>query len=239
MNIYMWSGPRNLSTALMRSFENRDDTNVWDEPLYAYYLNETKKNHPMNLEIIDKYETNINKLINKISKKSSKKNLYQKHMTHHILPITPIEWIKNGSNCFLIRSPKDVINSYIKKNNLYNSDDIGFPMQMKIFNLVRELGNKPLVINSEDLLINPKKVLKILCKNLQISFSEKMLSWPDGGRKSDGIWEKIWYQNVKTSTKFEKIKNNHNQIPNKYKDIYEECSIIFNKLNKFNILNEQ
>ena len=97
MNIFMWSGPRNLSTALMRYFENRDDTTVWDEPLYAYYLNQTKKKHPLNKAIINCYETNISNLIKKISKKKiDKKIFYQKHMTHHILEHTPLNWINSG-----------------------------------------------------------------------------------------------------------------------------------------------
>ena len=239
MNIYMWSGPRNLSTALMRSFENREDTKVWDEPLYAYYLNETKKKHPLAQDIINTYETNIDKLIIEITKNNNKKHLYQKHMTHHILSKVPIDWINKGVNCFLIRNPKDVILSYVKKNDLKNSDDIGFPMQIKLFNLVKGLGKKPIIINAHDLSLNPKKVLMSLCKNLNINFSEKMLNWPRGKRTTDGIWGKVWYQNVQSSTKFEKLNVNENNIPNKYMNIYKECLEIFNELNSLNILNER
>jgi len=125
MNIYTWSGPRNLSTVLMRAFENREDTKVWDEPLYGYYLNETKKDHPMYKEIIETYEININKLIKKItSNTKGEKIFYQKHMTHHVLSKTPVNWITKGTNVFLIRDPKDVILSYIQKNTLNNSNDI-------------------------------------------------------------------------------------------------------------------
>ena len=239
MNIYMWSGPRNLSTALMRSFENREDTEVWDEPLYAYYLKETKKNHPLAKDIVNTYETNIDKLILKITKKCNKKNSYQKHMTHHILSKTPIDWIKKGVNCFLVRDPKEVILSYIKKNDLNNIDDTGFPMQIKLFNLVRELGIKPIIINAEELSSNPKKTLVGLCENLNIPFSKKMLKWPKGKRITDGIWEKIWYQNVQSSTKFKKLDKNQNDIPNKYKKIYLECLEIYKKLDNNNILNER
>ena len=239
MNIFMWSGPRNLSTALMRSFENRVDTNVWDEPLYAYYLKKTKKNHPMAENIINTYETNIDKIIKELTKPSIHKHSYQKHMTHHILKETPIEWINKGENCFLIRNPKDVILSYIKKNDLNNIDDIGFPMQIKLFNLTKKLGKKPIIINAEDLSINPKKVLECLCKNLKINFSEKMLSWPKGKRDSDGLWEKVWYKNVQSSSKFEKLTNNNANIPSKYMDIYNECLDIFDELNSLNILNER
>jgi len=239
MNIYMWSGPRNLSTALMRSFENRTDTTVWDEPLYGYYLNETKKDHPMYKEIIETYEIDINKLTKKIiSKEKNKQIFYQKHMTHHILTKTPINWITKGANVFLIRDPKDVILSYIQKNTLKSSNDIGFPMQIKLLNIVKEKKLKSIIINADDLSSNPKKILKILCNKLNISFNEKMLNWPIGKRNSDGIWGKIWYQNVYTSTNFKELKKNKLKIPTKYESIYEECLDIYNEINYYNILNE-
>ena len=238
MNIYMWSGPRNLSTALMRSFENRGDTKVWDEPLYAYYLNETKKDHPMFKEIIETYEININKLTKKIiSKNKGEEIFYQKHMSHHILSQTPVNWIASGTNVFLIRDPKDVILSYIQKNTLNNSNDIGFPMQRKLFNLLKDSGKNPIVINADDLSTNSRDVLIELCKVLKIKFSEKMLTWAKGKRDSDGIWEKVWYKNVQSSTKFEKLKKNNQVIPKIHENIYKECLDIYNELNLFKIKN--
>ena len=234
----MWSGPRNLSTALMRSFENREDTKVWDEPLYGYYLNETKKDHPMYKEIIETYEIDINKLTKKIiSKVENKQIFYQKHMTHHILTKTPISWITNGANVFLIRDPKDVILSYIQKNTLNSSNDIGFPMQRKLFNLVKDGGENPIIVNADDLSTNPRDVLFNLCVELKIKFSEKMLKWAKGKRDSDGIWEKIWYQNVKSSTNFEKLKKNNQIIPKIYENIYKECLDIYKELNLFRVKN--
>ena len=238
----MWSGPRNLSTALMRSFENRTDTEVWDEPLYAYYLKETKKNHPLAKNIISMYETNLDKLLLQITNSEDIKHTYQKHMTHHVLDKTPIEWIENGINCFLIRNPKEVIKSYIKKNKLVNSDDIGFPMQIKLFNFVKKSGQIPIIINAEDLIIKPKETLLKLCKNLNIPFSEIMLKWPIGKRISDGIWGEIWYKNVESSSEFkknDKEDKDEEEIPNKFNNIYLECLDIYDELNTFNILNER
>ncbi len=235
----MWSGPRNLSTALMRSFENRKDTLVWDEPMYAYYLNETNKKHPLANNIVKKYETNINKLIPKMTERYEKKHSYQKHMTHHILSKTPIDWVERGVNCFLIREPSEVIKSYIKKSKLNYSEDIGFPMQIKLFNFVTKIGNKAIVINAEDLARNPRKVLINLCKKIGIPFLETMISWPKGKRNSDGIWEKIWYQNVKSSTGFEILRKDMQKLPEKYKRIYLECLDIYKELNSHNILNEK
>jgi len=239
MNIYMWSGPRNLSTALMRSFENRVDTEVWDEPLYAYYLNETKKNHPMKNIIIKNYSTNINEIIKLMTKEiDSDKISYQKHMTHHILEHTPLNWIEKGINCFLIRHPKEVINSYIKKNNLSESSDIGFPSQYRIFQEVKKLNKELIVINAEDIYKNPEKILKLLCKKLNIQYSSKMIKWPLGSRSSDGCWHKVWYDKVKLSTSFEKRINKNISVSSEFLSIYNECLDIYNEINFFNLKNE-
>jgi len=239
MNIYMWSGPRNVSTALMRSFENRDDTFVWDEPLYSYYLKETGKTHPIGKEIINTYSFDLNEIIKNISKDyGTKKIHYQKHMAHHILEKTPIDWIKFGINCFLIRHPKEVISSYIKKNKLIESFDIGFPNQFRIFKRVIDLNQNLIVINAKDLLNNPTNILQKLCNKLNISYDNKMLNWPKGPRDSDGIWSKFWYGSVNQSSGFEIHKNQEFKIPSKYTDIYKECLEIYSELNSYSLNNE-
>ena len=237
MNIYMWSGPRNLSTALMRSFENREDTKVWDEPFYAYYLKETKKNHPLANEIINKYETNLDKIIDLVT--AEKDFIYfQKHMSHHIIKKIPINWITKGINCFLIRHPKEVLLSYIQKNDLIDSNDLGYPAQLRLFNYIKTSNKKILVIDAKDLSEKPEIILKKICKKINIPFTEKMLHWPKGKRDSDGIWEKIWYKNVKSSTSFNKILNKEYEIPKKYNHIYNECLRIYDQLKIYNIINE-
>ena len=237
MNIYMWSGPRNLSTALMRSFENREDTKVWDEPFYAYYLKETKKNHPLANEIINKYETNLDKIIELVT--AEKDFIYfQKHMSHHIIKKIPINWITKGINCFLIRHPKEVLLSYIQKNDLIDSNDLGYPAQLRLFNYIKTSNKKILVIDAKDLSEKPEIILKKICKKINIPFTEKMLNWPKGRRDSDGIWEKIWYKNVKSSTSFNKILNKEYEIPKKYNHIYNECLRIYDQLKICNIINE-
>lgn len=237
MNIYMWSGPRNLSTALMRSFENREDTKVWDEPFYAYYLKETKKNHPLANEIINKYETNLEKIIDLVT--AEKDFIYfQKHMSHHIIKKIPINWITKGINCFLIRHPKEVLLSYIQKNDLIDSNDLGYPAQLRLFNYIKTSNKKILVIDAKDLSEKPEIILKKICKKINIPFTEKMLNWPKGRRDSDGIWEKIWYKNVKSSTSFNKILNKEYEIPKKYNHIYNESLRIYDQLKIYNIINE-
>lgn len=237
MNIYMWSGPRNLSTALMRSFENREDTKVWDEPFYAYYLKETKKNHPLANEIINKYETNLEKIIDLVTEENDF-IYFQKHMSHHIIKKIPINWIAKGINCFLIRHPKEVLLSYIQKNDLIDSNDLGYPAQLRLFNYIKTSNKKILVIDAKDLSEKPEIILKKICKKINIPFTEKMLNWPKGRRDSDGIWEKIWYKNVKSSTTFNKILNKEYEIPKKYNHIYNECLRIYDQLKIYNIINE-
>jgi len=233
----MWSGPRNLSTALMRSFENREDTKVWDEPFYAYYLKETKKNHPLANEIINKYETNLEKIIDLVTEENDF-IYFQKHMSHHIIKKIPINWITKGINCFLIRHPKEVLLSYIQKNDLIDSNDLGYPAQLRLFNYIKTSNKKILVIDAKDLSEKPEIILKKICKKINIPFTEKMLNWPKGRRDSDGIWEKIWYKNVKSSTSFNKILNKEYEIPKKYNHIYNECLRIYDQLKIYNIINE-
>ena len=233
----MWSGPRNLSTALMRSFENREDTKVWDEPFYAYYLKETKKNHPLANEIINKYETNLEKIIDLVTEENDF-IYFQKHMSHHIIKKIPINWITKGMNCFLIRHPKEVLLSYIQRNDLIDSNDLGYPAQLRLFNYIKTNNKKILVIDAKDLSEKPEIILKKICKKINISFTKRMLNWPKGKRNSDGIWEKIWYKNVKSSTSFNKILNKEYEIPKKYNQIYNECLEIYDQLKIYNIINE-
>jgi len=236
MIIFMWSGPRNLSTALMRSFENRNDTHVYDEPFYAYYLNKTKLNHPMKKEIIYHYPILQSKIIKLITSNTEKKKIfYQKHMTHHIIKNTKLDWLNKGYNCFLIRHPSKVINSYIKKNSLKNINDIGFKKQYEIFIKVKKNKFKYTIVNADSILKNPYKIIKKLCKKLNISFSKKMLSWPKGKRITDGIWSKVWYKNVELSNTFSKYKNEKIYVPKKYKKIYEESLKYYNEMNKYSL----
>ena len=236
MIINMWSGPRNISTALMRSFENRDDTSVIDEPFYAYYLKKSNLKHPMYNEIIKRYETNYKKIIDTITTDKKNKIIFIKHMTHHINIKSDLNWIKKGKNIFLLRHPNKVILSYIKKNKLKKTSDIGFPEQLKIFNYIKLYSNtKNIIINSEYLLKDPEKILRKICNIINIDFDIKMLSWAKGNRITDGIWSKIWYQKVIHSTSFQNNDQKITNIPSEYEVIYEKCLKIYNELNKYSI----
>ena len=224
--IAMWSGPRNISTALMRSFENRSDCFVSDEPFYSYFLYKTKLKHPLSDEIIKSGLIDYNKIIKYItgSIPSSKKIWYQKHMAHHILKGENINWIKNMKNCLLIRHPSDVILSYSKKNEINSIQQLGYLQQIEIYKmLTKELGISPIIIDAQDLLRKPKKMLIEICKNLRIEFDNKMLSWPPGVRKTDGIWGKHWYKQVEASIGFKPYTKTDRIIPHEYINLNDEC----------------
>jgi hypothetical protein len=224
MRIAMWSGPRNISTAMMRSWGNRTDTFVCDEPLYAHYLQHTGLPHPLADEIIAQHETDCGKVIADLvgDIPEGKQIYFQKHMTHHLLPHIDRQWLDQVANCFLIRDPGEVITSYIRKNADPTVEDVGFPQQQEIFDWVRRrTGKIPPVLDAKDVLNNPRRVLGLLCEVLRVEFSEAMLSWPPGFRVTDGIWAKHWYHEVEKTTSFHPYQPKAEQVPARLKDVHD------------------
>ena len=205
IRIAMWSGPRNISTAMMRSFENRDDTSVSDEPFYAAYLAATGIDHPMREESLASQPQDW-RVVAEALQGPAPGNApvwYQKHMTHHMLPAFGLDWAKACRNAFLIRDPALVVASYVQKRPDVAVEDLGFERQWEIFEREADrLGHAPPVVESADVLANPRATLSALCKALDIPFSEKMLAWPAGKRASDGAWAPVWYASVEASTGF-------------------------------------
>ena len=204
--IAMWSGPRNMSTVLMRSFSSRPDCKVVDEPFYAAYLLATGAKHPLRDSIIESQSTNA-KIISKecIEGNSSKKIEYQKHMTHHMIKAFDRSFIYKLSNVFLIRSPEKVVKSLGLKLQNYQLKDTGFPQQLELFQMIADKqGFAPPVINADDLCNHPKNGLKALCISLGIEYFESMLRWSKGPHENDGVWGQYWYRSVNESTGFEK-----------------------------------
>ena len=186
-------------------------------------------------EIINFYPTKDKEFIETILK-DKKCIYYQKHMTHHILDKTNIEWLDKGTNCFLIRHPSKVINSYIKKNKLYSITDIGFDQMFRLFNFVKKNITKNIVIiNADTLLENPEVYIKKLCMNLNINFSTKMMKWPKGTIKDFGIWHTHWYHDIINSTKFSQTRNVIMNVPNEYEKIYTESLNIYEHMNQYSI----
>ena len=203
--IAMWSGPRNISTAMMRSWENRPDCTVVDEPFYAAYLAATGLEHPCRDEILSSQSNDYRQVIETISAEPANTPLlYLKQMTHHMPVDLDMGWCSGMSHCFLIRDPAQVIASYVQKMPTVSEDDIGISRQAELFRqIISVTGVVPAVIDSNDVLKNPEKLLRELCDYLEIDFpKEKMLHWPAGRRASDGVWAHHWYCNVEQSTGF-------------------------------------
>ena len=233
IRIAMWSGPRNISTAMMRAWGNRNDTIVIDEPFYAYYLKATGIEHPGADEMIATGETDWRKIVTHLTGPvpNGKQIFFQKQMTHHLLPEVDREWLAAVTNCFLIRDPGEVINSYIKKREDPALDDLGFVQQSEIFDFVRARRDVlPPVVDSHDVLKNPERTLRLLCEAADVEFSKSMLSWAPGLRDTDGIWAKHWYGEVAKTTSFQPYQARHYELPAKFREVYERCRVSYEKL---------
>jgi hypothetical protein len=203
VRIAMWSGPRNISTAMMRSFENRPDCAVVDEPFYAAYLAETGLDHPMRDEVLAAQPQDWRIVAEALVTEAPAPVFYQKHMTHHMLPGFGLEWTAACRNAFLIRDPEAVLASYVEKRAEVTLDDIGALRQRELFEREAErLGVAPPVVEGADVLADPPGMLGRLCAALAIPFREEMVSWPAGRRASDGVWAPAWYEAVERSTGF-------------------------------------
>ena len=202
VHLAMWSGPRNISTALMRAWENRSDSRVVDEPLYAYYLDQTGLNHPVRDEVIAAGEPDWRVVVDELTAPlpPGVDVYYQKHMTHHLIPQLPRDWITRLTNVLLIRDPAEVVASYVRSRSDVVAEDIGLVQQTDLYDLLD--GAVP-VIDSADFLRNPEGYLRWLCDYAGLPFRESMLSWPAGPRDSDGVWAPYWYDAVIASTGFE------------------------------------
>lgn len=239
VRIAMWSGPRNISTALMRAWENRPDTVVYDEPFYAHFLTATGIDHPGREEIIAADETDWRQVVERVAYAPlppGKSIYYQKQMTHHMLEQIDLAWLGAVTNCFLLRAPAAVINSYIKVRPDVTLFDIGFAQQQRLFRLVREQsGQIPPVIDSRDVLENPRRTLALLCNAVGVRFDERMLAWPAGPRASDGVWAKYWYAAVEASTGFEPYRPKSQSVPPHLAGVLAEAEEIYQELYQYRL----
>ena len=233
LRIAMWSGPRNISTALMRAWENRDDCVVWDEPLYGYYLDTTGIPHPGAAEVIADQGSDAQAIIAACigNAPGGKPIFYQKHMTLHLLPQLERGWLGSLSNCFLIREPEAVIASYSAVRSDLTLDDIGFVQQAELFDQVHAMsGMIPPVIDSREFLLDPEAMLRLLCARLDIEFMPQMLSWPAGRRDSDGVWGRYWYDSVWNSTGFAPWREKEYRLDKNGRDIATRARPFYDKL---------
>jgi hypothetical protein len=233
LRIAMWSGPRNLSTAMMRAWENRGDCAVSDEPFYAHFLAETGFEHPVRDEVISAGETDWRKVATAMvgDIPGGQPIWYQKHMCHHMLDHIDHDWMGGLRHAFLIRDPTDVVASYLRSRDSVSEEDIGLPQQVRLFDEVCDrFGAAPPVIDAEEFLSNPETQLRALCAHFAIPFREGMLSWPAGPRDSDGIWAPHWYAAVWRSTGFEPPNPRETRLEGEAARVADACRPLYEKL---------
>ena len=235
LRLAMWSGPRNVSTAFMRSWENRGDTIVVDEPFYAHYLKVTGLDHPGREEVIEHHEPDWRSVVNSLLAPlpDGVRISYQKHMSHHLLPQMGREWLGAVTHAFLIRDPRPMLASLGDKLGDFDLAATGLPQQVEIFEfVVRTTGRIPPVVDSADLLAAPEPMLRTLCAALDVPFTPRMLSWPPGRRDSDGIWAKYWYDRVERSTGFESppAADVRRELPPRLATLETECRPLYERL---------
>lgn len=228
--INLWSSPRNISTAMMYSFAQRPDTVVFDEPLYAHYLRVTGIIHPGNDEILasqDNYADNVIKDI--ILADHEKPVAFFKQMTHHLVDVNE-DFLLDTTNIIFIREPKQIIRSYAEVRPEVTMQDVGIAKQVYLYNKLKDAGHTPVVLDSNEILKDPAKVLAELCEALGIPFYTEMLSWPAGPRPEDGVWAPHWYSNVHKTTGFAKQASSDKPLPEYLHPLYEECREYYNTL---------
>ncbi|MBD3616563.1 MAG: sulfotransferase family protein [Gracilimonas sp.] len=230
--ICLWSGPRNISTALMYSFAQREDTTVVDEPLYAHYLSSTdaKDYHPGADEVIASQETDGQKVVDEIILGEYDTPIaFFKNMTHHLVNL---DWsfMEETVNVILTRPPEDMLPSYAKQVKNPTMQDVGYAKHLEVVQYLKAIDKKPIIVDSKDILQYPQSRLRELCGTLGIPFDEAMLKWPAGPRKEDGVWAKHWYHNVHRSTGFRAYKSKNEPFPEELEDLLEECQEAYEKL---------
>lgn len=230
MRIAMWSGPRNLSTAMMYAFANRSDFAVWDEPFYAPYLAKTGADHPMRDQILQVHKVDpqvvAQQCLDPIP--DQKPYFYMKHMPHHMVDGMPVAWAKDCVNVHLIRHPARVIASYGAKRDDITSDDIGFRQQLAMF---EQLGG--FVIDSADIRNNPEEMLQKLCGALDLPFDPAMLSWKAGPKPFDGVWADHWYNAVHKSTEFAGAEGSLPELKDRDAELLKEALPYYKNLASF------
>ena len=232
VRIAMWSGPRNISTALMRAWGSRPDTVVCDEPLYAHYLAETGREHPGRGEIIAHHDADWRSVVERLTAPVPGGGIfYQKHMAHHMLPAMDRDWVLNLRNAFLIRDPVEMLPSLAKVLPDPTLRDTGLEQQVDLFERVQDAtGETPPVIDAKDVLLDPKGMLRALCGALDVPFRDAMLVWEPGARATDGIWAKHWYGAVEQSTGFKPYEPKSEPVPDRLQVLYETCQDYYQQL---------
>ena len=233
LRVAMWSGPRNISTAMMRAWENRGDCAVSDEPLYAHYLKVTGIRHPGRDEVLAAHESDWRKIAATLTGPvpGGRPVWYQKHMAHHLLPDIGRDWLDALTHAFLIREPEEMLASLVKTYPEAQLADTGLPQQCELFDRVADRqGRAPPVVLASDVLKDPRGLLTTLCSAVGIPFTDRMLSWAPGRRDTDGVWAPHWYANVEASTGFEPYRPKSGALSEQLRPLADACRPWYEKL---------
>jgi hypothetical protein len=233
LRLAMWSGPRNVSTALMRAFDSRADSIVCDEPLYAHYLAVTGLDHPVAEEVVTRHEADWRAVVGWLTGPvaAGKAVFYQKHMAHHLLPVIERGWLEQVTNVFLIRDPRQMLTSLLEILPEPSIEDTGYPQQVELFEAERErTGRTPVVVDSKDLLLNPSGMLAALCQRVGIPYDSNMLTWEPGLRETDGCWAEAWYGNALSSTGFQPYRDKQVRVPEPLRALEAEAVTLYDRL---------
>jgi len=225
----MWSGPRNVSTAIMYSFAQRPDTTVWDEPLYGHYLRISGAQHPGRKEILEKMDQDGAAISRQmINQDFAKPILFIKNMAHHLVEVDE-DFLKGLSNLILIRDPAEMLPSLINQIPDPTLRDTGLKRQWELFSNLKKL-QEPIVIDSREFLLQPKKMLQEICRHLTIPFYPSMLKWKPGPIPEDGVWSSYWYHEIHLSSGFKPYKKKRESLPASLTPLLEECNFYYRKL---------
>lgn len=234
VRIAMWSGPRNISTAMMRSWGSRGDTAVVDEPLYSHYLRVTGLVHPGRDEVLASQSSDWREVVDGLlgPVPGGKKIWYQKHMAHHLTEeMGDGAWVDGLVNCLLIRDPAEMITSFVKVVESPTAEELGLPQQVRLFDrIVAQTGRAPVVVDSRDVLEDPEGMLRALCERVGVGFDPAMLSWDAGARETDGVWGKYWYGSVWESTGFGAYRAKNEVVPSRLSGVLAECRGLYERL---------
>lgn len=232
----LWSGPRNISTALMYSFAQRPDTTVFDEPLYGYYLKQTiaKEYHPGAIEIMNSMECDGSKVVDFMMGEFDADVVFFKNMCHHLLELDTA-FMQDTINLILTRHPAQVITSFSKEIPNPSLLDIGIKTQAELLKELLDCNAHVLVIDSNELLKAPEQYLNLLCGKLGIPFYKEMLSWEKGPKSYDGPWAPHWYSNVHNSTGFQSYEEKALTVPEHLNDLLNEALPYYLELKKHSL----
>ena len=233
IRINSWSGPRNISTALMRSFAQRADTRAVDEPLYGHYLATTGAPHPGREQLIQELETDATRVLKDlILGECDRPVLFMKQMVHHLTADLDLGFLDHCVNVLLIRDPAEVISSLVNQLPEPTMRDVGLERQARLFRELQDRGQEPPVIDAMQLLLDPEHVLRQLCDRIGLEWDPAMLSWPAGRRPEDGPWARYWYDNVERSTGFAPYRPKQIAVPESSRELLERCRRFYGELSE-------